>query len=370
MTIYLDANATVPLSLKAKEAMVAAFDFYGNTESTHQIGRRVRALVDEARKKIHHLLDAPDGRLVFTSGGTEANNLALKGFNAPCVLVSAIEHASVLNVNIPKKEIIPVKPEGVLDLDALDALLKNSPKGALISVMLVNNETGVVQPLPEIVKIARSYGAFIHTDAIQAVGKIPLSFQRLDVDMMTVSAHKFGGPIGVGALVMKESVHLNSQNEGGGHEYGLRSGTVPFTLISGFLAALEESLDSLCHEDIIEDLRDQLEKKILQSGGYVIGTDAPRVPGTSCIVMPGVESALQLMHFDLAGIAVGAGSACSSGKVKKSHVLSAMKLSAESVGCAIRVSLSDYNKPSDVDAFVSEWTRQYALKNHDKRILG
>lgn len=349
--IYLDYNASVPLRPCAKEAMVAALDKVGNASSPHQAGRHMRALVDGARKEILEGVDAK--RLVFTSGGTEANVLALTGLGPCPLIVSSIEHASVLKGGA-SPYLLPVTEEGVVDLEKLKKLLSSFETPGLLSVMLVNNETGVIQPLPEVVSIAAEKGWKIHTDASQACGAVPFSFEELGVDMMTLSSHKCGGPVGVGALIMKEDLHLKPLLPGGGQEYGLRSGTLPVSLILGFAAAVKESLSG--KDDALNRLRryqQKIEKGLPEA--IIYGQKSSRVAHVVCLGMPGVSAELQLMAFDLKGIAISTGSACSSGKVKESHVLLAMGISSEEAKCAIRVSMGWNTSEDEIDAFIEAW---------------
>ncbi len=353
MKIYLDYNATCPLSDAARDAYLEASQCGGNASSIHGYGREARGYVDRARKTVARILGASSAKVIFTSGGTEANNLALCGLKRP-LYVSAIEHASVLKVR-EDAIILPVTSQGVLDLDALERAAQAAPEPSLFSLMLVNNETGVIQPVAEAVKILKPLGHLLHTDAIQAVGKIPFSFDELGVDMMTISAHKFGGPLGCGALIVKEPLHLASLIKGGGQEFGMRSGSVAHPLIHAMAVALETC--SLSFQQV-EPLRDYLESQ-LEEYAIIHGRKVARAPNTSSIAMPGIESQLQLMSFDLEGVAVSAGSACSSGKVTSSHVLSAMGVSDLVNGQTIRVSLGPKTTQIEIDHFITLWKSVY-----------
>jgi cysteine desulfurase len=349
--IYLDYNASVPLRSCAKKAMIEAYELEGNPSSPHAAGRKVRALIDEARKSLVKGLHGQ--RLVFTSGGTEANALAMSGLGEMPLVVSSIEHESVLKAHA-NPCIVPVTTAGVVDLGQLDKLLSSFATPGLLSLMLMNNETGVIQPIPEAVHLARKLGWKVHTDASQALGHIPLSFEELGVDMMTLSAHKCGGPTGIGALILKEELQLQPLIRGGGQEFGMRSGTLAAPLIVGFAAAVLEALSE--REAQTKRLR-ELQKKVENALplAQVHGKDSPRAAHVLCLGMPGVSSELQLMSFDLKGIAISMGSACSSGKTKESQVLKAMGLSSEDVKCAIRMSMGWKTSEEEIDNFIKAW---------------
>jgi cysteine desulfurase len=342
---YLDHNATSPLRPAAKSAMLDALDKTGNASSIHAEGRIARALVDDAREAIARAVGAMPQMVIFTSGGTEANNLALK--SAARVLVSAVEHPSVLEAaraSGKAVEIIPVDRNGIVDLESLERMVIVGPK-ALVSVMLANNETGVIQPLREIVEIARRHGALVHSDCVQAFGKIPVNFAVLGVDLMSLSAHKLGGPVGVGALIAREGLTLEPLIHGGGQELRRRAGTENVPAIAGFAAAVAENpLD-------VSGLRGRLESELKDA--VIVGSMVDRLPNTTCMAWPGVAAETLLMAFDLDGFAISSGSACSSGKVAKSHVLSAMDVSADILAGAIRVSLGWTSTQEDVDRFVA-----------------
>ncbi len=344
MRSYLDHNATSPLRPSAKAAMLAAMDIVGNASSVHLEGRTAHRLLDESRETIARALGVIAPMVVFTSGGSEANNLAVKGYER--VLVSAVEHPSA-QVAAGKPEIIPVTPDGVVDLDALKTMLPG-PR-ALICVMLANNETGVIQPLREIVGLAKEHGAVVHTDAVQMFGKLPLNFGLLGVDMMTVSAHKLGGPMGIGALVIRDGLALQPLIHGGGQELRRRAGTENLVAIAGFAAAASEQPAQL------KSLRNELEAALGEA--IIFGQGAERLPNTTCFAVPGMNAETLLMAFDLDGIAVSSGSACSSGKVAKSHVLAGMGVAEEISLAAIRVSLGWNTTSQDIEHFIAVWGR-------------
>ncbi|MBI2708024.1 MAG: cysteine desulfurase [Proteobacteria bacterium] len=353
--IYLDYNASTPLRPQAKEALVATLDLTGNPSSPHHMGRQLRSLIDTARKAILEKIEGE--RLVFTSGGTEANALALSSVESFPVIVSAIEHDSVLKA-VKNPHLIPVTEEGRVDLEKLEALLSSFEKPGLLSLMLVNNETGVIQPVQEVARLARSKGWKVHTDASQALGHVPLSFKNLGVDLLTLSSHKCGGPIGVGALVIKESLHLAPLIRGGGQEYGMRAGTLSAPLIVGFATAAKEALND--NSTLLQRYQQKIETSL--PAAVVYGKKAPRVSHVVSLGMPGVLAELQLMAFDLKGIAISAGAACSSGTMKTSHVLTAMGIPEQEARCAIRVSMGWQTRKEDIDQFIQEWQNIYHLQ--------
>ena len=354
--VYLDYNATAPLRPAAAEAMARAQGLTGNPSSVHSFGRQARAALETAREQVAALACAKPAQVVFTSGGTEANNLALAGSGRARILVSGIEHDFILTA-APTAESVPVTAEGVVDLAELARLLQTDKRPALVCVMLANNETGVIQPLADVVAIAHRAGALVHCDAVQAAGKLALDFTTLGVDLMSLSAHKFGGPKGAGALFVADAVPFTAQLRGGGQERGRRAGTENVAAIAGFGAAAEAARRDLSHLEAIAAMRDWLER---DAGADVpvtriIGAGAPRLANTSCLALPGVGAETLVMALDLAGVAVSAGSACSSGKVKASHVLKAMGLGAEIAGSAIRVSLGWASTAADVERFLAVW---------------
>jgi cysteine desulfurase len=356
MRTYLDHNATSPLKPAARHAMAAAFDRPGNASSIHAEGRKARALIDGAREVIARSLGVMPSMVVFTSGGTEANNLAIQGAPVERLAVSAIEHPSVIEAakarGIPL-DIIPVDGSGVVKLDELRALLKRSPLATLISVVLVNNETGVLQPIRDIVEIARSANALVHTDAVQAFGKMPVNFALLGCDLMTISAHKLGGPMGVGALVIRDGLSLGVKMNGGGQELRRRAGTENIPAIAGFAAALDPALADQAA------LRDSLEKALraLSPDVVIFGSEVERIGNTSCFALPGFSADMALIGLDLEGVAVSSGSACSSGKVARSHVLAAMAVPPELSTAAIRVSLGWNSVAEEIANFTAAWRR-------------
>jgi cysteine desulfurase len=362
--VYLDYNATAPARREVIDIMVEVMSVPGNASSVHGTGRVARKRVEDARAEVARLVGAKPENVIFTSGGTEADNLALKGFGDRRLIVSAIEHGAILAPALlfdAGAEIVPVDKDGVVDLAALEDLLSQADKPVTVSIMLANNETGVIQSMRDIVQIAGRYNALVHTDAVQCAGKIPIDIEELGVDMLSLSAHKIGGPQGVGALVLREDRPLSSQIVGGGQERGRRSGTENVAGIAGFGVAARLALEGLEDYARLADLRDDMELQIKQiaPGCLIYSRDVPRLPNTSCLTMPGVKSETQVMSFDLAGIAISAGSACSSGKVTASHVLEAMESPDEVAVTAIRVSMGRDTTAADVDRFVETWRDIY-----------
>lgn len=360
--IFFDNNATTRLSDGVKEAMDEILGNPLNASSVHSYGRQARALVEKARKSVENLVGIENSRVVFTSSGTEANNLALCGF-AGKVLVSAIEHVSVLK---PRQDavIINVSENGVIDLNDLDKKLAEIDGKKLVSLMFANNETGILQPVKEASEIAKKHGALLHVDAAQGFGKVSVDVSF--ADMVTISAHKFGGPLGAAAIVVKRSVELNPLIKGGGQEQGYRSGTENIPAIYGFGVACDSVGMLLKAAGKVNNLRSFLEIGIKNSSidAVIIGERENRLPNTSLISMPGVSSETQLIEFDLNGIAVSAGSACSSGKIARSHVLSAMGIGDKVAGNVVRVSLGYENNEAEIISFVSFWKELFDRVNN------
>jgi len=346
---YLDHNATSPLRPAALDAMVEALRAGGNPSSVHRPGRAARARIEIARRQVASLVGALPAEVVFTSGGSEANNMALRGSGRRRVLVSAIEHESVLKA-VPDAERIAVDANGVVDLGMVERRLAGEP--AVVSVMLANNETGVIQPVAEVVRVARAAGALVHCDAVQAAGKVAVDLHGLGVDYLSLSAHKLGGPSGVGALIVRAGAPFASDRLGGGQESYRRAGTENVAGIAGFGAAAEAS-----HDGLDAALRDRLEASLPMA--KVHGAAAPRLPNTSCLSMPGVSAETQVMALDLAGIGVSAGSACSSGKVTRSAVLSAMGVEPALAEAAIRISCGWNTVFEDIERLIAAWQELY-----------
>lgn len=357
---YLDWNANAPMRPEAIEAIARALSLCGNPSSVHRFGRRARQAIEAARVAVAALVNAAPEDVIFTSGGTESNNLALKALPERRVLVSAIEHDSVLAA-APEARRIPMTPSGVVDLDALEAMLAEDNRPALVSVMFANNETGVIQPAAEIARIAHAHHALYHCDAVQGPGKAMVDFHGLGADLMTISAHKIGGPMGTGALVARGDLALKPLIAGGGQERGRRGGTENLPGIVGFGAAAKLAVEETSAAPRMAALRDMAERRLqaVAPAARVFGGEAARLPNTLCIQMPRVASATQVMALDLAGVMVSAGAACSSGKVTRSHVLDAMGVPPADAECAIRISLGWRTESADIDHLVEAWTALY-----------
>jgi cysteine desulfurase len=381
--VYLDWNATTPLRPEARAAMAAAWDHSGNPSSVHAEGRASRRLVEDARAVIAEAVGAGARNVVFTSGGTEANSLALtpglrhnSGLPINRLIVSTIEHASVLAGGRFAREAIEllrVDKAGVVDLDRLREILADGPP-ALVSVMSANNETGALQPVAEVADIVHSRDGLLHTDAAQTLGKIPIDIKAMKADLISVSAHKLGGPKGIGALVLADGLNgLEGAIRGGGQEKGRRAGTENVPGIAGFGAAVKAAMASL-HRDIerVGKLRERLETGLRQTRGvFVFSENAPRLPNTTLFTVPGLKAETAVIGFDLEGIAVSSGSACSSGKVQPSHVLEAMGFGPEPARGAVRLGLGWSTTEAEIDCCLEAWRKLASalLKGHDETEL-
>jgi len=357
--IYLDYNATAPLRLEAAAAMTEFLAMTGNASSIHGFGRAVRRKVEHAREQVAQLVNANPADVVFTSGATEANNAVI--FKAPVkqVLYSGIEHPSVTEVarQMPNSVVIPVQNNGVVDLNELEKMLQAEGGKTLVSVMWVNNETGVIQPVMEIAALAKKYGALFHCDAVQALGKLPIDLQQIPIDFLTLSAHKIGGPSGVGALIYAHDTELEKFMHGGGQEKRRRAGTENTIGIVGFGAAAEQAGNEAGSNQKFAQWRDALEAKMQNAIPQVriVGKDALRVGNTIQIILPGVTAEKQLMALDLAGVAVSSGAACSSGSIRPSSVLLAMGIPEAEASCAIRVSMGFATTQAELELFFETW---------------
>jgi len=357
--VYMDHNATAPLRAEAREAILATLDLGGNPSSVHSAGRKARRVVEDARELVRAAVHAPKtAQVIFTSGGTEANTLALNGVTR--ALTSSAEHASILKAR-DDMQTVPVDGNGKIDLGHLQDSLSNGDGNAVVSVMMANNETGVLQNINDIAHLAHRYGALLHVDAVQALGKVHVDFVALGVDMMSLSAHKVGGPMGAGALVASKDVKLVANNPGGGQEGGLRGGTENVSGLAGFGVAAGMAVAELAEMDAVKILRDQLEQRVLEiaPNAMIFGKNVDRLPNTSFIALPGVLAESQIMAMDLAGICVSAGSACSSGKSLASATLAAMGVPETLAKSAIRVSLGHSNVNDDIESFLSVWKDLY-----------
>jgi cysteine desulfurase len=367
--VYLDWNATTPLRDEARRAITCALDLPGNASSVHAEGREARKWIEGARSAVAAAAGTAPRNVVFTSGGTEANVLALapglrrgSGSAVERLVVSAIEHASVLSggrFSREQIETVRATPAGVVDLGHLRELLRDRPP-ALVSIMLANNETGAIQPVAAAAEIVHEAGGLLHVDAIQAFGKIPLDMGELGADLLTLSAHKIGGPKGIGALVLSGGLSgLEPLLRGGGQELSRRAGTENVAGIAGFGAATTAAMASLMADSRrFEDLRARLENGLRQSDDAIIFSDSvQRLPNTTLFTVPGLRAETAVIGFDLAGIAVSSGSACSSGKVQPSHVLEAMGFDSDIAQGAVRLSMGWSTQDADIDRCLEAWRR-------------
>ena len=358
---YMDYNATAPLHPEVREVVLGCLEQPHNASSVHSYGREARKLVEDARGHVAALVEAPAEQVIFNSGATEGNNTVLQHFQNERILTSAIEHPSVRDVAMAMEE-IPVTSDGIVDLQALENLLA-AENTALVSVMMVNNETGVIQPVQEIAALTKRYGALFHCDAVQAAGRIPININTLQIDFLTLSAHKIGGPQGVGALILGLCGITPTLLFGGGQEKKARAGTENVTGIAGFGKAAEIALAGL--ETLparLKTLRDRLEDgiKAIEPTIKIYGETVKRAPNTSLFSIPGARSESLLMNFDLEGIALSNGSACTSGSVQPSHVLQAMGADNEEAASGLRVSLGWATTEEDIENFIRAFDKIHA----------
>ncbi len=363
--VYLDYNATTPVRPQVAGLMAAVMTEPGNASSVHGFGRRARKYIEDARGQIARAFDVGPQQVIFNSGATEGNNTILRGFSGQRILVSATEHASVIDAGVAA-EYIPVTRDGVADLEALRNMLAHGPKPALVSVMLVNNETGVIQPIADISKLVKNAGALLHTDAAQAVGRIAFTREQLGADFITLCAHKFGGPQGAGAIIMAPKAPLPKLLQGGGQERRQRAGTENVAAIAGFGLATELALQDLPAFEALAAKRERIEKALLESSNSIRihGANAARVANTISCSIPGTTSETLMLALDLEGIAVSSGAACSSGSIKPSHVLTAMGANDDELKSSLRISLGWNSSDEDVEDFIAAWNnvRQRVLK--------
>lgn len=392
--VYLDHNATSPLRKRVRHAMVEAMDVGGNASSVHAEGRKARWIVERSRETIAALVDAYPDDVLFTSGGTEANITALSPglvvkknedrAEALC-FISGIEHPSVRSGGRFERSQIrtmPVTSDGVVDLEAFIDLLDahnisvrpegQSNKPFIVSVMLANNETGAIQPVKEIADIVRERGGFMHCDGVQGFGRVLFDLRSIGVDLVTIAAHKIGGPKGVGALIGPgiDKVLNDPLMTGGGQELKRRAGTEDVVSIAGFAVAAEISCEELADREMIRSLRDRLEQRLSEdhSDLIIFAKGQNRLDNTSFLAIPGVLAENMIIALDLDGIAVSAGTACSSGKVSQSHVLQAMGVAKDISQCAFRVSFGPQNEINDVDRLVSSIAKAVERQSRDKTI--
>ncbi|WP_333023131.1 cysteine desulfurase family protein [Wolbachia endosymbiont of Pentidionis agamae] len=361
--IYADYNATAPISKNIrKDISDILLKQVLNPSSLHKKGQEARKILQNAKDDVRNFISVSDNKeVIFTSSATEANNLVMRGIKGYQHVISAIEHHSILN-SAHNPRIIPVCEDGIINLELLEETLTElKGKKVLVSVMMANNETGVIQPIKEISELAHKFNAIFHTDAAQSVGKIEVNMEDLKVDLLTLSAHKFGGIAGNGVLIFNKKLKIEPMIFGGGQEKGLRAGTENVVAIAGLSSSLKNIPCLLSRMDNVRSLRNQLEYKLLQitCAVKIFGSNSERLPNTSCICMPGVKSDLQLIHFDINNIAISSGSACSSGKIEPSHVLLAMGATKEEAECSIRISLEPKAKLQDIKKIINCWHEIY-----------
>lgn len=363
--LYFDYNATCPIRPEVVKISHEVMSCHGNASSIHGAGRAARKHVETAREHVASLVGCAPKQVIFTSGATESNNTVLRGYADRPLLVATTEHPSVYFCGREDAVSIPVKESGLIDLEALEKLLKKHSR-ALVSIMMVNNETGVIQPTKEICDLVHAHEGIFHTDAVQAAGRFPLSFKDLDVDFMSLSAHKLGGPQGVGALITRQGVNPPKFMHGGGQERRCRAGTENVAGIAGFGEAARLATEQMDDFQALETLREKLETGLRQSSNRVriYGEDAPRVANTTSCTVEGIDSAVFLMNLDLENVAISSGAACSSGAVKPSRVLLAMGVPEELAKTGLRISMGWNTKDAEIDQFLEKWNT--CLKRMDK----
>ncbi len=364
--IYLDYNATAPLHKNViKKIQNLKFEEFGNPSSVHKIGRNSKKILEEVRRNILSALKAKNYDLIFTSGATESNNLAIKGFikknNIKTIFSLHTEHASVIdvvkNLDIEKK-FFNINSNGNVNLKEIEELLSKQTSPFLVSIMFANNESGIIHPINEIAKIVRKYKGIIHCDGVQSLGKIEIDLDSLDVDLFSISSHKIGGPTGIGALLINTRNNISPEITGGGQEKNLRSGTENFLGIVGFGEAINEvnNLAKICNSEI-KNNRDLLEANLkkLSNEIKIFGEDTNRLANTCYFAYPSMTSENQVIALDQKGICVSSGAACSSGKVEPSHVLKAMQVDEKYIHSAIRVSLGWDSTKEQIETFFNIW---------------
>lgn len=366
--VYCDYNAGAPIRAEAAVAMSRALAAGGNASSVHSVGRRMRAMIEDARERIAGALDASAENVVFTSGATEALHLVLTSSGSASLIVSAVEHDAVFEHAgraLKAERIAPVDTSGLLDLAALCTLLAAAPKPALVAVQLANNETGVIQPIAKVAALCREHGALLLVDAAQAFGRIPVGIADLDATYIVVSSHKLGGPPGAGALVLAPGAPFVTTRFGGGQERGRRPGTENGAALVGFATAVEWALqDREAEAARVAAMRDRFEAA-LPKDAVVFGAGAPRLPNTSNFALPGLTAETAVIAMDLEGVAISSGAACSSGKVRSSRVLSAMGVVPELARSALRVSFGHESKDTDVDEALNALTKISARRSRE-----
>jgi len=378
--IYLDFNAGAPMRTSVRESMIEALDDTGNASSVHSHGRRARGRIEAAREDVARLCGVRARAVTFVSGGTEANVMALtpvwQDQGAPVYLdklfMSAVEHPSVMTGGrfpVADQAVVPVDTNGVILPEALKQVVKDADP-SLISVMAANNETGVIQPLAEIGAIAQEHGHFFHVDAVQAAGRMPIDLDSWQADAVTLSAHKIGGPQGIGALVVRSTARVPAPLMiGGGQENWRRGGTENVAAVAGFGAAAREALEETGDTRHLLELKTRMEaglRRICPST-MIFGEDAERLANTTCFAVPGISAETALIAFDLERVSVSSGSACSSGKVSVSHVLTAMGVNEDLARCALRISLGWNTSGTDIERLLDVWPKIVDRLNPEAR---
>lgn len=368
---YLDYNATTPIKEPVKKAMIAALDVHGNPSSVHGFGRIARKHIEDAREKVAKFVNARASNIILTGSATEANNTVLFGLDnhVKSILICASDHPSTLRIREDYIS-LAIHENGVLKLDALEEALKNNPSPALVCVHAINSETGVIQPIQDIAKIVHMNGGLLHCDAVQAGGRVKIDYVEWGCDFLTISAHKMGGPLGVGALIAADLRPFEPFIKGGSQEKKRRAGTENVAGIVGLGTACEHAnLDLETYNTTLNPLQIQLEKylKDLNIGVIITGEDAPRATNTVNIVVPDIGAETMLMFMDLNGIAVSSGSACSSGSFKPSHVLTAMGIDGDGARSSMRISMGWDTKPEDIDHFIEAFDKMVAINLPHKK---
>ncbi len=355
--IYMDYNATAPVRPEVISSVSDALLETGNASSIHGFGRNARKLVEDAREEVSKLVDVRSTQVIFNSGATEGNNTILSGYQDKKVFISSIEHPSIIEA-APNAQKIPVTKDGVIDIEAFKKMLSEKP--TLVCVQLVNSETGAIQPVAEISKLAKDAGALVLCDAVQAAGRLEIDFKALGVDYVTLSAHKFGGPQGTGALIFREGLQIPKFLRGGGQEKRQRAGTENVACIAGMgVAAKLAKADLAQFQTHTKLFQTKLESALRSVANdlIIVAENALRVSNTTNIILPDVSAETGVMAMDLEGIAVSSGSACSSGTFKPSHVLNAMGYSEKQAGCALRFSTGWATTSADIDETLAAFTR-------------
>jgi len=357
--IYFDHNATTPVRPEVIALMTKIMGDAGNASSTHHAGRAASMLVEKAREQMAAAINTRPAQIIFTSCATESINTILKTFRGERILSSSVEHAAVLDCGQAEMEIIPVDDSGIIQIDALEDALRRDPKPALVNIMMVNNETGVIQPIKDIAKIVHQYDALLHVDAVQALGKILVDFQDTGADYMSFSAHKIGGPQGVGCFAFAAQKPIRPLLVGGKQEKRQRAGTTNVAGVAGMGLAAEMAVANMGIYDNLAIWRDDVETRLQSQidGLYVNGADAPRVGNTISLTCPDITNTVQMMNLDLEKICVSQGSACSSGVTKPSHVLLAMGLSEDDALATLRISMGWNTTQKDIESFIDSYSK-------------